>query len=292
MQIIRKKSEMKDLRGIWAREGRVVGFVPTMGALHKGHITLVERSVAECDRTVVSIFVNPLQFGPKEDFGKYPRREKADCEMCEKAGADVVFIPTVEEMYPRGSGTVVEPHPALVSGMCGAKRPGHFRGVLTVVAKLFNIVQPNVAYFGQKDYQQCCVIEQMVLDLDFPVKLVFVPTVREPDGLAMSSRNEYLSKEERKKSVCLYKALKEAERMIVNEKEKEVSKIVERMKEIVQEAGGRIDYIEIVEPKSLRKVESIEESVVIGIAVFIGSTRLIDNIIVCPNRGEIFCDAL
>jgi pantoate--beta-alanine ligase len=292
MEILRKKMEMTALSNGWRKKGYKIGFVPTMGALHKGHISLFERSVSECDKTVVSLFVNPLQFGPKEDFSKYPRREKADCEMCKEAGVDAIFIPTVDEMYPKDSGTTVEPHPIVSAGMCGAKRPGHFRGVLTVVAKLFNIVQPDVAYFGQKDYQQCRVIERMVLDLDFPIKLVFVPTKREPDGLAMSSRNEYLSKDERKRAVCLYKALKEVEKMIVEQKIYQTKRIISEMSKVIEEAGGKIDYIEIVDPFLLKPVEYITGNVVIGIAVFIGSTRLIDNIIINPEKGEIFCDAL
>jgi len=292
MRVVRLKEEIRRLRRVWFGNGLRVGFVPTMGALHKGHIALIKRSVSECDKTVVSIFVNPIQFGPGEDYERYPRPEKEDLRICGEAGVDVVFIPTVEEMYEGGGGTVVEPHPDMSGCMCGVKRPGHFRGVLTVVAKLFNIVQPDVAYFGQKDYQQFRLIERMVKDLDFDVELVMVPTVREDDGLAVSSRNEYLSAGERKRALCLYKALKTAERMVVEDGVRKRDEIVEKMRSIVEEAGGRVDYIEIVEPYTLEPVDYVGGKVVVGLAVFIGSARLIDNIILSLEEGEIDGDAL
>jgi len=292
MRVVRLKEEMRKVRNVWFGDGVRVGFVPTMGALHKGHTALIERSVYECDKTVVSIFVNPIQFGPNEDYERYPRPEEEDLRICREVGVDVVFIPTVEEMYESGGGTVVEPHPDMSACMCGVKRPGHFRGVLTVVVKLFNITQPDVAYFGQKDYQQFRLIERMVKDLDFDLELVMVPTVREDNGLAVSSRNEYLSVEERKSALCLYKALKTAERMVVEDGIRNRDKIVEEMRSVVESAGGRLDYIEIVEPYTLEPVDYVDGKVVVGLAVFVGSARLIDNIILSPEEGEIDADAL
>lgn len=259
-------------------KGATIGFVPTMGALHAGHGALIDASVNECDVTVVSVFVNPLQFGPHEDFHKYPRDLEADEAFCRERGVDFVFAPPVEEMYPRKALSFVEVE-ELTRGLCGAYRPGHFRGVTTVVTKLFHIVMPDVAYFGQKDYQQLTVIRRMVDDLDFPLVIRAVPTAREPDGLAMSSRNRYLSPEERQAATSIYRGLLAA-RAAMEQGERDPNRVRERVRaELAKEPLIREQYVEVVDADDLSQVTYIDGSVVVAVAAFAGTTRLIDNIV-------------
>ena len=276
MRIISTKKEMRCYSRELRRDGRRVGLVPTMGALHAGHMALVAGARAECDAVVVSIFVNPAQFGPNEDFARYPRVFDADCTMCESAGVDAIFHPSSEEMYPAGAETfVVQEHlPKLLEG---ASRPTHFRGVLTVVLKLFNIVEPDSAYFGQKDYQQTVVVRRMAADLDVPVDVRVLPTEREPDGLAMSSRNRYLSAEERSQAACLFHAL-ELARNLLRHGVNSASEIKREMRSLIdKQAPVRIDYIDIVRPDTLAPVDKAERGDVVLVAAYFGTTRLIDN---------------
>jgi len=280
MQVIKKIEELRQVIGSAKREGLVVGLVPTMGALHDGHIALINQSRGNGDFTVVSIFVNPTQFGPSEDFDRYPRQLESDLEKCRAAGVDVVFAPDVSEMYPEGFGTYVD-----VQGITeifeGAFRQGHFRGVATVVIKLFAAVEPRRAYFGMKDYQQLKVIEKMVRDLNVRVDIVPVPTVREPDGLAMSSRNVYLSEEERRAAASLYRALITAKKA-VDEEGIADAETIRRMVEsvLLAEPLVQIDYAAVVDKETLQIVESVKNGAVVLLAVRIGSTRLIDNMLI------------
>lgn len=259
-----------------SRSSGDVGFVPTMGGLHEGHASLIRRSVKECQNTVVSIFVNPLQFGPNEDFARYPRTPEADLAVCEAAGADVVWMANRSEMYPGGFETHVEPGP-LANVLCGASRPGHFRGVTTVVAKLFGVVQPNRAYFGRKDFQQVTIIQRMVVDLNMPVTVVVCPTVREPDGLAMSTRNQYLRGEDRVRAACLWKALGAARRCYAAGV-RSVAELRQAAVEVVSgTTGTRVDYVEVVNPETLRTPGFAEQNTVLALAVHVGKSRLIDN---------------
>ncbi len=260
--------------------GESIGCVPTMGALHAGHGALIDRARAECGFVVVTIFVNPIQFDQRADYERYARNLPADAAFCEGRGADVVFAPSVEEMYPAPSGVFVEA-PELSRRLCGQFRPGHFRGVATVVSKLFNIVQPDSAYFGEKDAQQLAVIQRMVADLNFPIRVVPVPTVREPDGLALSSRNERLSPEERRAAPALYRALLEARCAISRgERDAEVLKSA-ALKTLAAEPLFRPEYLEIVDPRDFQPVPRVTGGVRIAAAAWLGSTRLIDNVF-CP----------
>jgi len=261
------------------REGTTVGCVPTMGALHEGHLSLVRAARRECDVVVVTIFVNPTQFGPSEDFDNYPRTLDTDLVACTNEGVDYVFTPTADAMYPQGSATWVEVE-RLTDGLCGSSRPGHFRGVTTVVAKLLNITQPDKAYFGEKDYQQMVVIRRMVADLGMPVEIVGMPIVREPDGLAMSSRNRYLSPDERRDALVLPRSLEDA-RTRVEEGERSAEIIANEIRNRVGQVGrARIDYVSVVDANTLEPVDRIEGTVLVAMAVYIGSTRLIDNVVV------------
>lgn len=264
------------------RAGRRIGFVPTMGYLHAGHLSLVDAARRDKTWVVASIFVNPTQFGPNEDFERYPRDSAGDLRQCEDAGVDLVFMPSVEDMYPPGSTTTV--HVAqLTDTLCGPCRPGHFDGVATVVAKLFNIVQPDAAYFGQKDAQQLAVIRQMTRDLNLPMEIVGCPTVREADGLAMSSRNALLSADERRRAVVLYRALCTARDTLAGG-ECGAQVIIAQMRQIIDTAQPtRIDYISIVSPETMQLVEHIEQPVLVALAVHIGHTRLIDNMLLDPG---------
>ncbi len=260
-------------------EGRKVGFVPTMGALHVGHISLIEAAVTECDCVVVSIFVNPTQFGPGEDFEKYPRPLEADLDICRKCGVDAVFVPTPEQMYPTENITWVNVE-KLTETLCGASRPGHFRGVATVCAKLFNIVGADVAYFGQKDAQQAVVIKRMVADLNIPVDIVVCPTVREESGLAVSSRNKYLTEEQKKDATLIYKSLQNCREMI-EAGTTDIGTITTDMRKILSQAPSiQIEYVSIVDAESLQKLDKIIGKVLAAVAVRIGPARLIDNIVV------------
>jgi pantoate--beta-alanine ligase len=264
------------------REGHTVGFVPTMGALHAGHAHLIETAAAECGRVVVSVFVNPTQFGPNEDFARYPRTLNADLRICEAAGAHTVFVPTVAEVYPEPFRTFVEVA-GVSEGLCGASRPGHFRGVATVVLKLFNMVGPDVAYFGQKDAQQVRVIQTMVRDLDVPIQVRVVPTVREPDGLALSSRNRYLTPEERRHAVVLWQALSEAARRVAAG-ERDAVALRRRMEErVAATPGATLDYAAVTDAESLAPVDRLERPALAALAVFFGRTRLIDNVTLEPS---------
>jgi pantoate--beta-alanine ligase len=268
----------------------IVGFMPTLGYMHEGHLSLIARARKECDIVVVSIFVNPLQFGPNEDFEKYPRDPERDFRLAAEAGADLVFVPSVEEMYPEPAKTAVVVK-KVTEALCGASRPGHFEGVATVVAKFFNIIQPDRAYFGMKDAQQVAVIEQMTADLNFPVAIVRCPTYREPDGLAMSSRNVYLSPEERKQAVVLSEALREADAWI-REPGMTVERLIAKIRERIETAPlAVIDYAEIRTYPALEPVTSMEQldgsqPVIIALAVKFGNTRLIDNRILFAKEVE------
>jgi pantoate--beta-alanine ligase len=282
MEVIESISEMKNLVKDWKRRGLSIGFVPTMGYLHEGHLALVRRVKELSDRVVVSIFVNPIQFAPGEDYQRYPRDLERDKALLEKEGVDVLFSPKAQEMYPPGFQTYVEVK-ELSSGLCGRYRAGHFIGVATVVLKLFNIVQPDIAAFGEKDYQQLKVIQRMVQDLNLDVKIISHPTVREEDGLAMSSRNTYLSPEERKSAIALYKALNLAEELI-NQGERRVATLKEKLKEFIESYPyTKVQYIEFVHPETLKEVERVDEPTLLALAVFLGKARLIDNKIIIPK---------
>jgi pantoate--beta-alanine ligase len=258
------------------RAGKRIGLVPTMGALHEGHLSLVQASKAECDCTVVSIYVNPTQFGPNEDFSKYPRTLEADLSLLGDCGTDFVFTPDNDEMYPPGCATWVEVG-AVAAPLEGACRPGHFRGVATVVLKLFNMVQPDVAYFGQKDFQQTAVIRRMVADLSVPVTIRICPTVREPDGLAMSSRNRFLSPAARQRALVLWRSLQTAV-ALVKAGECDARRIAAEMRDVIETAeDARIDYVALVDAETLQPVERITGKTLAALAVKIEDTRLIDN---------------
>lgn len=256
--------------------GRSVGFVPTMGYLHEGHLQLMKVARRECDTVIISIFVNPIQFGVNEDYDKYPRDLTRDCELAASVGVDAVFAPTAAEMYPSGYATFLEVE-GLTEKLCGLSRPGHFRGVTTVVTKLFNIIQPDIAYFGQKDAQQVLVIKKMVADLNMNLTVKTVETVREADGLAMSSRNSYLNKEERQAALVLYKSLQKARDMI-QAGERQKSRVIAAMEALIKaEPLARIDYVDILSIPDLRDIEELKGEILIALAVYIGNTRLIDN---------------
>lgn len=262
--------------------GRSIGFVPTMGALHAGHARLIETSARACNVTVVSIFVNPTQFNDKSDFDRYPRTFEADVSLSESAGAAIIFAPSNKEMYPEPLDTHVDVD-RLTQHLCGAFRPGHFRGVATVVLKLLNIVQPNRAYFGEKDAQQLAVIRRLVSDLNVPVEIVPVPTVREADGLAMSSRNRRLSTGERGVAPLLFKALSGAKKALL-EGENDAQNAKKVAFSVLENALIRVEYLEIVDPRDLQPVQKIEGPVLIAIAAWLGDTRLIDNLTYTPGR--------
>jgi len=266
------------------RSGKSLGFVPTMGALHEGHASLVRASTAKCDATIVSIFVNPLQFGPTEDLNKYPRALERDSKLLEQLGTDVLFAPSASEMYPADATTHVEVG-ELSERLDGLSRPGHFHGVATVVAKLFEIVRPDFAFFGQKDAAQVAVLRRMVRDLNMDVELVVCPIVREADGLAMSSRNAYLSAEERKQALVLHRALRSVQDAVASG-EWNADRLIEVGKRaIAHEPAARLDYFAIVDPDSLEPVADISRGALVAAAAFIGTTRLIDNIVLPPDSA-------
>ena len=264
----------------WKQQGLTVGLVPTMGYLHEGHASLVKTSVQQCDRTVASVFLNPTQFGPGEDLETYPRDFEHDCALLTECGCDMVFHPEVSEMYPDGFATFVEVQSEMPRQLCGKTRPIHFRGVCTVVSKLFNIVTPDKAFFGQKDAQQLAIIRRMVLDLSMGIEIVGCPIIREADGLAKSSRNTYLSAEERKAALCLSRGLNKGKAAVeAGETDAEKVKAIITA-EIEAEPLSRIDYVEIVDWNNLEPVSSTEGSILAAVAVYIGKTRLIDNFII------------
>ena len=265
-----------------AASGKKLGFVPTMGALHEGHLSLARASKARCDVTAVSIFVNPLQFAPHEDLEKYPRPLEHDATMLEGLGVEFLFLPTVEEMYPAGAKTHVIVND-LGGRLDGASRPTHFRGVSTVVTKLFEIVRPDCAFFGQKDAVQCAVLRQMARDLDMDVEIVVCPIVREPDGLAMSSRNIYLSPEQRKQALVLHRALLRVQ-TAVDRGERDASKLMEIGTQVVaEEPGARLDYFAVVDPNTIEPVREVGGGALLAVAAYFGTTRLIDNIVLAPR---------
>lgn len=277
--VVRTKEEVRKLVAAARAEGRQIGFVPTMGALHVGHRTLMEQAVAENGFTVLSVFVNPAQFGPSEDFDAYPRQLEADATLAGAAGVNVVFAPRPDEMYAADHSTWVEEE-SLSEGLCGARRPGHFRGVATVCVKLFNIVRPDRAYFGRKDYQQLQVIRRMVRDLDLPLEIRSVATARDLDGLAVSSRNQYLSPQERQSALAIWRSLKQAAALITGG-EKSPRAVSDAVRgEIVREGLLHVEYIEIVDAETLEPAAPLEGATLVAVAVHCGRTRLIDNIVV------------
>ena len=276
MVLVKTIKEVKELVNKWKSEGQSIGLVPTMGYLHEGHKSLIERSVKENDRTIVSVFVNPIQFGPNEDLATYPRDIESDKKLCESVGADLIFNPEPDEMYGDRFCTHVDMS-ILTEDLCGASRPGHFRGVQTVVLKLFNIAMPNKAYFGEKDAQQLAVIKRMVEDLNVNVEIVGCPIVREADGLAKSSRNTYLSKEEREAATIINKALTIGKELIKNG-ERDTKTVADKITDVINsEPMANIEYIKIVDLLTIKPVEKIEGSVLCAAAVRFGTTRLIDN---------------
>ncbi len=278
MNIVGTVNEVREQVKQWKKEGLRVGLVPTMGYLHEGHKSLIDKAVEENDRVVVSVFVNPIQFGPKEDLASYPRDLERDAKLCEEAGANLIFHPEKEEMYFDDFCTFVDMDD-LTKGLCGKTRPTHFRGVCTVVSKLFHIVAPDKAYFGQKDAQQLAVIRRMVRDLNFDLEIVGCPIIREEDGLAKSSRNTYLSEKERAAATILHKGLTKGEEM-VRTGETDAAKVVSAITQIIEsEPLAKIDFVELVDWNTLKPVEKIEGEVLTAVAVYVGTTRLIDNFI-------------
>jgi pantoate--beta-alanine ligase len=274
--VIQKPSEMREVVQRMRRSGMRVGLVPTMGALHEGHLSLVRRSVQQCDATVVSIFVNPTQFGPHEDFDRYPRTFAGDLEKLTAESADYVFAPADEQMYPEEFSTYVDP-PAVGDRLEGECRPGHFRGVTTIVMKLFQLVPADTAFFGQKDFQQCLVIQHMVRDLNVPIQIEICPTVREADGLALSSRNQYLTAEERSQGLALSRSLERANEMFRRQKN-DAEAILTQMRQTLADAGiTHIDYVALVDPHTLRDVQKVGGGTMALVAAHVGKTRLIDN---------------
>ena len=276
MKIIRKIREMQAEAEKIRINGGKIAVVPTMGFLHEGHMSLVDIAKKHADHVIVTIFVNPTQFAPTEDLDKYPKDFKRDCELCESRKVDAIFNPDCKEMYP-GDSSVWVVEERLSKGLCGRTRPTHFRGVTTVVAKLFNATLPHFAIFGEKDYQQAAIIRKMVRDLDFPVKIITGPVVRESDGLAMSSRNKYLSPDEREKALSISKALQEARQKILRG-ERAAGKIIGGINLRISQNGGRVDYVEIIDSETLEPLKKIDGKAVIAVAAFFGTTRLIDNI--------------
>jgi pantoate--beta-alanine ligase len=277
MEIISTVGELKDRIKSWKKEGQTVGLVPTMGFLHEGHLSLVRGARQGNDRTAVSIFVNPKQFGPAEDYQVYPRDFNRDAALLEREAVDLVFYPPVDEMYPAGYRTYVEVED-LENKLCGRSRPGHFRGVCTVVLKLFNLIQPDEAYFGWKDAQQVLILKKMVEDLNLTVKIRPMPLIREHDGLALSSRNVYLNSQERQAALVLYHSLELAERLIKTG-ERQAAKIRQQMIDLISaEPLARIDYVEIVDLQTLEPLEIIGSEALVALAVYFGKTRLIDNL--------------
>ena len=282
MRIVRTISEMRGISAAARHEGKLIGLVPTMGALHAGHIELALKARSECGIVIMSIFVNPIQFGPNEDYKAYPRTLEADAAKAQEAGVDYIFAPSAQEMYPREPLTHVDVD-KLTEHLCGASRPGHFRGVATVVAKLFNITRPDRAYFVMKDAQQLRVIRRMNEDLDFGITIVPVPIVREDDGLAMSSRNAYLSAMDRERAVVLSRSLKLAQQLVASG-ETSSSAIKAAMEKLIlsEVPDAKVDYIEVVDDDTVQPVQRVTGPALIALAVKIGSTRLIDNVTVRP----------
>jgi len=283
MKIYSSIGDTRDTCRHYRAKGKQLGLVPTMGALHEGHLSLVRAAKERCDAVAVSIFVNPTQFGPNEDLEKYPRQFERDCELLEKEKVDILFVPSVGEMYAAGADTWVTVE-GLSDKLDGRSRPDHFRGVTTVVAKLLHILEPDVAFFGQKDAAQLAIIRRMVRDLNFPVTILACPIVREPDGLAMSSRNAYLNADERKRALVLRRSLQRVEAEL-SRGEKDAARLIAHATRVVaQEPQVRLDYFEIVDPSTLDPVERIEKATLVAVAAFVGQTRLIDNLVIDPAK--------
>jgi len=283
MEIIKKIRECKKIVAGLKTSGRIIGLVPTMGALHVGHISLIDRASADCDYTVVSIFVNPAQFGPGEDFNKYPRPLEADLKICAEHDVDLVFNPTPEIMYGRENLTWVDVE-ELTEPLCGRCRPGHFRGVTTVCAKLFNIVLPDIAYFGQKDAQQAVVIKKMVAELKMPLEIIVCPTVREKSGLAISSRNQYLTEQQRTDAAVIYKTLRKSEQLIIAGTT-DSEKIISEMRRVLELFPSiQVEYVSIVDAETLRTVEEIAGKLLVAVSAKIGPAWLIDNILIDADK--------
>ncbi|MFZ0806796.1 MAG: pantoate--beta-alanine ligase [Candidatus Sulfotelmatobacter sp.] len=278
MKVHSTVSEMREASRTLRRAGQRLGFVPTMGALHQGHRSLVLAAKASCDAVVASIFVNPTQFGPKEDLARYPQSFERDCEMLEREGVELLFAPSVEEMYPAGAVTWVTVE-GLSEKLDGRSRPGHFRGVTTVVAKLFHIVDPDAAFFGQKDAAQLAIIRRLVRDLNFPIEIVGCPIVREADGLALSSRNAYLNPDQRKQALALHHALMHVEKMASAGESSAERLAIAGKQEFVGATGVELDYFEIVNPQTLDSVENVSQGALVAVAAYVGTTRLIDNLL-------------
>ena len=284
MELIRRIHLMREISQEARGRGRRIGLVPTMGALHDGHLSLVRRAKELCDLVVVSVFVNPAQFGPNEDFDRYPRDLTRDADLCVQQGVDYLFAPSAGAMYLPGHRTWVE-----VEGLSevfeGAARPGHFRGVATVVLKLFNIVRPHFSFFGQKDGQQVVIVRRMLRDLNVDVELVVCPTQRDADGLALSSRNAYLGPAERAAATCLYRALERARELIEEQGVRDARQVEAAIREVIDsEPLARLDYVAITDVETLERVETIDRQVLVALAVWIGETRLIDNMLLSPGR--------
>lgn len=280
MDIVRRVNHMKEIAREARGRGKKIGFVPTMGYLHEGHLSLVRRAAEISDLTVVSIFVNPTQFGPREDLERYPRDLARDTDLCAQEGVDVLFNPETADVYPEGYRTMVEVE-GLSQVMCGVSRPSHFGGVATVCLKLFHIVKPTYAVFGQKDYQQLLIIRRMVRDLNLDVEVLAGPTVREEDGLALSSRNTYLAPAAREAAPVLYRALQEGRRLILEEGEREAEAVDAAMREVLDRAPeARLDYLAITDPESLEPLGRLSGEALLALAAYFGNTRLIDNILV------------
>ena len=284
MKVVRTVSALRrEVRRARA-DGARIGFVATMGALHEGHLSLIRRAGRETNYVVVSIFVNPAQFGPSEDLDHYPRSLAADRQAARAAGTDLIFAPAVSEMYPEGFATQVEVTGKVTAGLCGKSRPGFLRGVATVVVKLLNQVEPDVVYFGQKDAQQAAVVKRMVRDLDLPVRIVLCPTVREPDGLALSSRNRYLSAEEREQAPVLYQALCRVEELFASGV-RDAGRLKRAARGVIRRApAARVDYVEVVDTETMESLKGVDRPALVAVAVFIGKTRLIDNTVLRPGR--------
>ena len=276
MKIIQKIKKMQAYSTFLRKKGMSIAVVPTMGCLHEGHLKLIDTAKKHADAVIVTIFINPTQFGPKEDFSKYPRPFRNDLALCKKHGADAVFAPSPAEMYSADSSTWVE-ELMLSKNLCGKSRPGHFKGVTTVVAKLFNATLPDFAVFGRKDFQQAKIIARMVRDLNFPVRIVLENIVREKDGLAKSSRNTYLSREDRNGALSISRSLKSA-KLAISNGERKVENVRKNIVSGIEDAGGRVDYVEIVDPENLEPAKNLSGKILIAVASFFGKTRLIDNI--------------
>jgi pantoate--beta-alanine ligase len=283
MKLIKTIEDMRSFRNAARKNSKRLGLVPTMGALHDGHLSLVRAARNKSDIVAVSIFVNPTQFGPKEDFAKYPRNLESDSNMLDREHADVIFAPSVDDMYPAGAITWVTVE-GMSDRLCGKSRPGHFRGVTTVVSKLFHIIEPDAAFFGQKDAAQVAIIRRMVRDLNMPVEIEVGAIVRESDGLALSSRNAYLDPQERNSALVLHGSLVEAQKLFQRGERNPEKLLAAGKQKFADESGVRLDYFEIVDPDSLEPVTTISNCALIAVAAFIGNTRLIDNIIVDPHR--------